>query len=219
LEGERPADTAILDADSGARAEGRGVIGGWRLVAFAAILAGVIALVAVWGHGAGEDGLRVALRATARFSVTIFLLVFVASPLARLWRSAATTWLLANRRYLGVSFAAAHTVHLAVVIALAQVSTRPYSRLTLVLGTIGYVALAAMVATSFDATAAWLGAKWWKRLHRTGLYYLWTIFFLTAAASRAHDPAAGPLAIVLLGAASIRILARRRASPTDIVTA
>ncbi len=46
-------------------------------------------------------------------------------------------------------------------------------------GGLAYVFLAAMTATSFDRTAAWLGPRAWKALHTAGVYYLWLIFFVT----------------------------------------
>ena len=41
-----------------------------------------------------------------------------------------------------------------------------------IFGGIGYVVIIAMTATSFDRTAAAIGAAAWRRLHLTGGYYL-----------------------------------------------
>lgn len=83
------------------------VLQGWRLtVALSALmLFGNAALLAVLG--VEEEGVRTFVRVTARVAVSFFVVVFSASSLRRFWRTAATKWVLANRRYLGVSFAGA----------------------------------------------------------------------------------------------------------------
>ena len=80
-------------------------------VAVAAIVGLILALV-----GSDEPGLRMAIRATARTSVVFFTLAFAASALRRRWPNAATSWLLRNRRQLGVSFASSHAIHLVMIL-------------------------------------------------------------------------------------------------------
>src|SRR6185295_5963877 len=78
------------------------------------------------------------------------------------------------------SFGVSHYVHLAALVALGFVSpafAESVSVVTLVGGGLAYVFLTAMVATSFDRTAAMLGPIWWGRLHKVGGYYIWGIFF------------------------------------------
>ena len=84
-----------------------------------------LALVAMCGalllqHGAGEEGLRVLIRATARTSLVLFAGAFAASGLRRVWRSPASAWLVKNRRYVGLSFAVSHGLHLAAILAAAS---------------------------------------------------------------------------------------------------
>lgn len=76
-------------------------------------------IVVLLAEGSGQDGLGVALRATARSSVVLFALAFSASSLFAISRNPATTWLLKNRRYIGVSFAASHFIHLGLIVAVA----------------------------------------------------------------------------------------------------
>ena len=45
-----------------------------------------------------------------------------------------------------------------------------------VLGGLAYAGIAAMTATSFDRTAAWLGPRRWRRLHVVAGHYVWFIF-------------------------------------------
>ncbi len=147
---------------------------GWSALAIAGMTAAILALA-----GPGEEGIRMVVRATARTSVVLFGLAFAASSLRRVWPSALTRWLLANRRYLGVSFATSHAAHLLALFALADWSLATFAAkgdwAGLVLGGLGYLFVAAMAATSFDRTAAWLGPRRWQRLHTIGGWYLWFI--------------------------------------------
>jgi hypothetical protein len=77
-------------------------------------------------------------------------------------------------------------------------------------GGLGYLLLAAMTATSFDRTAAWLGPRAWSRLHTFGIFYLWFIFAFTYVGSAARDPLAAGSLLVLLVALGIRLGATRR---------
>jgi hypothetical protein len=185
---------------------------GWATLAVAAVV-GVVLAVA----GTDEAGIRMAIRATARTSVVFFSLSFAASALRRRWSIAATSWLLRNRRQLGVSFASSHAIHLLTILALSGwtwsglVARTP--TVTLVFGGIAYVFIALMTATSFDRTAAWLGPRRWRRLHTTGAYYNWCIFalnfFVLAFKSAVHWPFAGLLAASM----AARLAARRRPAP------
>jgi methionine sulfoxide reductase heme-binding subunit len=161
---------------------------GWWLVAWTAVIVGTITALVFAVHGATQQGMHLVLRSTARTSLVLFLAVFVASPLRATWPSRATLWLIENRRYLGVSFATSHTVHFAAIIALTRVSQERPDLVVVLLGGLGYAFILAMAATSFDKTAAWLGRKRWKRLHTAGVYYLWSVFMLTALGGVMHDP-------------------------------
>jgi methionine sulfoxide reductase heme-binding subunit len=163
--------------------------------------------------GTDEAGIRVAVRATARTSVVLFTAAFVASPLARRWPGPATRWLLANRRYFGVSFAVSHLAHLLALLALAGWSGRRMVAAAgvpvLVLGGIGYAFVAAMTATSFDRTAAWLGPRRWHHLHTAGVWYLWTVFLVSFAPRIAESALYGPFVVLLAAAAALRWRTRR----------
>jgi hypothetical protein len=198
-----------------ARTEAR-LTSGWPLVGWAAI--GVVAMVA-WilaAAGVEQEGLRIVIRATARTSVTLFGLAFVASSLHRIWPAAASRWLLRNRRYLGVSFAVSHFTHLLFIFALCGWSPAAVLReggiVGVTLGGLGYVFLAAMTATSFDRTAAWLGPRRWRRLHTVGAYYLWIIFFVTFA----PRVAAVPFTLWLLAVLALRLQARARHAAAEL---
>jgi len=181
---------------------------GWPLVGWAALLlaltsAGIFAL-----EGWSEEAVRTLVRATARVSIVLFLLAFAASSLRRVWRSPASAWLLRNRRYMGVSFGLSHFVHLGALLALGSSFPEPFlsalGLVTILGGGLAYVFIAAMVATSFDRTAAWLGPRRWKLLHRVGSYYIWIIFAQSYLPRALADPRYAPPAIALFAVLALR---------------
>src|ERR1700742_364417 len=149
---------------------------GWRL--FGLLTSILIALCAAIAglHAFDTDGIRMVIRFTARTSLLFFCLAFSAAALAHLWPNAWTRWQRRNRRTLGVSFAASHALHALAIAAFAAVDPIGFAKATslasYVFGGIGYAFIIAMAATSFDRTAALLGARAWRALHLTGGYYL-----------------------------------------------
>ncbi len=180
-------------------------------------LLGMVAAVLL-GFGTGEAGVRTVVRATARTSLALFLLAFSASSLRRLRPVPATAWLLRNRRYVGVSFAVSHLYHLAAVLVVARRWPHPFTEQSGTLGTLlggglGYVFIAGMAATSFDRSAAWLGARRWRLLHTVGSYYVWLIFALAYVVGALQSPERLPLGLAVLGALAVRLWGKRRPSP------
>jgi DMSO/TMAO reductase YedYZ heme-binding membrane subunit len=147
-----------------------------RLLFGAGVIAGLMAVgLALAVHGDAADGWLFAARWTARLSVLLFAIVFASGGLARILGGPARA-LIVHRRGLGLAFAAAHFVHLgALATWLAMSGTRPPT-VTLAGGGLAYVLIAAMALTSTDAAQRRLG-RWWKRLHLTGVWYVWLIFF------------------------------------------
>jgi hypothetical protein len=183
---------------------------GWPVVGWCAAGIGLMVAALFAAAGTGEEGLRLVIRATARTSVILFTLAITASALRRRWPAPAVRWLLANRRFLGVSFGVSHLAHLLAILALTGWSVRGFftqaGLVAGVAGGLGYVVLAAMVATSFDVTADWLGPTRWRRLHTTGVYYLWFVFFVTFAPQVPRVPlVAGPFTLLLLVALALRL--------------
>ena len=188
------------------------IIVAWAALALSAMVAGIIAI-----YGAGEEGARVTIRATARTSFFLFLTAFTATALVRLWPGGLTRWVRANRRYIGVSFGVSHALHAAGIAALAFItsgdSIRETDTAALVGGSLAYLFIAAMVLTSFDRTAAMLGQKNWQILHTTGMYILWAVFFFSYGGRAVVSVYYAPLALLLISAIALRIVAsmkRRR---------
>ena len=149
---------------------------GWRLFA---LLSLTLLALSVWIAGMRQfevDGVRMVIRFTARTSLLFFCLAFSAAALTRLWPNTGTRWLRRNRRYLGVTFAASHAIHLFAIACFAVMDPAGYAAETsiasYVFGGIGYAFILAMTVTSFDITAAALGPRAWRALHLVGGYYL-----------------------------------------------
>lgn len=177
-----------MEATTTAARTSRATLSGWPIVGWSTIAVVAIVLAVFALAGTGEEGVRMAIRATARTSVVLFGLAFVASSLYRLKPSAFTRWLLANRRYLGVSFASSHAIHLAAIVTLAVAFGQKLPALIVVVGGFGYLLIAAMTATSFDRTAKWLGPRNWARLHGYGARYLWLVFFVSYMPEPGQSP-------------------------------
>lgn len=185
---------------------------GWSLTLTAAVVTATLCSFAYTLLGGGLAGWSAVVRTSAKTSLLLFLAAFVASSARALWRTPVTAWLLANRRYLGVAFAASHAIHLLGIAAVAQLSP-DFSRgaATLVVGGFGYVLLFAMAATSFDGAVARLGRRRWQWLHKTGMYYLGTVFLISyLPRALVESPWYWLLAAPLLAAFALRLLVWQR---------
>ena len=116
-------------------------------------------------QGWNEDSLGVTLRLSARLSLLIYLLIFVARPLRDLSVNKLSRTLLRNRRFLGIAFAAIMTAHLILLVVL---NGWPAA----IGGMVVYAFIYLMLITSFNGPTAALGPKRWKILHKTGLYVI-----------------------------------------------
>jgi DMSO/TMAO reductase YedYZ heme-binding membrane subunit len=159
------------------------VMNGWRLL-FWLFVAMAAANLALFALGATEvSGLRMVIKVTARTSLTLFCLAFGASAFHRLWPNARTCWQLRNRRYLGLGFALSHAIHLAAVITLCEADRELFRSLTqpagIILGTITYLMIAIMAATSFDGAVRLLGPSRWRLLHLIAGYEIWAQFMIS----------------------------------------
>jgi len=172
-----------------------------------------VALGCRWATGpGGEPGVRALIRLTAQVAVGLFLLAFVASAAYRIRPNERTAWLLRNRRYVGVSFAVAHTCHLAMIAIRAANWPHPFlfeeGRLQAAIGGgIAYAFIFAMAATSFDRAVAWIGARRFKLLHGVGSHYIWLIFTLSYARRAPSSPGYALVTALLLSALSLRLFA------------
>ena len=84
-----------------------------------------------------------------------------------------------QRRYIGLSFALAHTIHLVALTSFFIVMEENPSIVTLIGGGLGYVLVYAMALTSNDNAVKKLGLKRWKQIHWFGANYIAVIFAFT----------------------------------------
>lgn len=174
-----------------------------------ALLAIALGMIA---HGTGTEGWSAATRWTARWSVIPFALTFAASGLLPRVRGTFRD-LLRNRRGLGLSFALAHGIHaIAITTLFILLDERPATA-TLIGGGLAYAFILAMAATSTNAAQRAMGV-WWKRLHRTGIWYVFLIFARSYALRLAefgeHAPEGAFGITILLLALGFRFAPRRQ---------
>lgn len=199
---------------------------GWRLTGLIAMLLSLMMLGIVAAQDFSVDGIRMAIRATARSSLLLFLPVFAAAALAHLRPNHVTRWLQRNRRYLGVSFAVSHMLHAIAIAAFALTAPDMFWSLTssgtLLTGGLAYALILAMAATSFDGAVRWLGMRQWRALHWCGSWYV-AISFIVTNAKRAPGMPLYWLAVALVTAAMLLRLfdwqRRRRAMRVSNVLA
>lgn len=177
------------------------------------------------GGGWSENGAVLASRYTARLSFYWFIAAWSASSLAQIWRGGWRTTLLARRRAVGLGFAAVHSVHFVALIAAIAVFGHESDVPKTIGGGIGYLFVAAMAATSNDASVRALGAKRWKLLHTTGGWVVFAIFLFSYSLSVGNKPEGAGAALVLMATAlALRLIVagrkiRRRASPEAMAQA
>lgn len=161
----------------------------WLPVLYWFVVAGICAAI-VTTQDVGPEEVRAVIRATAFTSAVPFLLAFTAAAFHQFRRTAVTRWLVANRRYLGLSLAASHFWHLVAIISLIRwfsSGSEPVPNLTLIFGSAGFVFIALMAMTSNDASQRALGRAW-NWLHVVGLYVIWLDFIFTYMGTALRAP-------------------------------
>jgi hypothetical protein len=175
-----------------------------------------MSIILAIGHDWDVEGVRMVIRATARTSLVLFVLAFTANAMMTLVPSELTRWQRRNRRYLGVSFAVSHFIHLAAIVTLASLDRALFWKLTnlstIVLAGTAYLFIAAMTATSFDRAVVWLGPRRWRLLHLIGGWYIWMSFAVAVGKRVPLDRFYWPMAALVLAAAVVRLIAMTRRS-------
>ena len=116
-------------------------------------------------------------------------------------------WLRMNRRYIGVSFAIMHLVHLGFLILL-QFNSHPIffkaKTISLLGGGLAYFFVVAMLLTSFPVFSKYLSKKNWTLLHTIGGYWIWYIFIRSYVKRVDTEIEYLPLVILFTGAILLR---------------
>jgi len=148
----------------------------WRLfwvLALAASTATLLGLAHTDFHSG--RGMLPIIHRSARCALPLFVLAFAASSLVILWPNAFTRWLLANRRYIGLSFAFAMALHLGFVAYAIGSFGNPLNVKATALDVMGLTFLLMMTLTSFRWGASHLSRANWRRLHKAGVYAIWFV--------------------------------------------
>ncbi|MDR8386269.1 hypothetical protein MKS85_12085 [Pseudomonas sp. JL2] len=152
---------------------------GWSLFSLLAALVLLMTALTLALHPDLTEGVRSAIRATARSSFALFLLAFTASAFAVLVPSHLSRSLVRERRFIGLAFAFSHLVHAVLIYSYGQLNPEFWPGRTTVgniPGSVGYVFILLLALTSFKSTARLIGGKTWKRLHVSGMWVLVAIF-------------------------------------------
>ena len=157
------------------------------------------------------DRAHTLVRWTARTSLVLFVLAYVARPLVQLrpsWR--AGKWLLGERKWLGLGFAISHLVHFIGIALIAAPDVGSFVRQqdpTIVVAALTFVLLFAMAITSIESIKRRMTGRAWKWLHRTGMHFAWLSFTATYAGLVAVHPVFALPTVILLALAGVRVAA------------
>lgn len=178
-------------------------------------------IAALFAGQAPSDDALLAARWTARAALPVFLLIYLASSLSKLFPGNVTAALVKRRRQWGLAFALSHSIHLiALLINITMFRPRPLA--SLAGGALAYLFIYLMALTSTDSWQKRLGHRW-QQLHSIGLHLTWAIFLVGYGSRAFHQDPAYHLegrffAPVLLAALAIRLGANlgrgRRAQPS-----
>jgi hypothetical protein len=154
-------------------------INGWNL--FWLITAPISLLMVLAMYRAdlsSAEGVSSLIQLSVRCAVPWLYLAFAAPSLQTVFPGPFSRWLLRNRRFIGLCFAAAMAWQAMFIVWLVRVHTDYYVNEVYVLsdaveGVVGYAFLTAMVLTSFNFGRSRLSPRQWKLLHTGGIYWLW----------------------------------------------
>lgn len=156
-------------------------------------------------NGTANLGWHAATRITAVIAYPLWLMSFVASPLASLRPSPLTRLLRARRRALGLAFAVALTVHGIAIIGLARLEPEIAP---LDIGTIGggfgFVMVFAMAATSNNAAVKKIGRRAWRRFHSLGQFTFAVVYLVQYGGLVVEDLSYWPAVAALIFAFGLR---------------
>ncbi|MEZ4884259.1 MAG: hypothetical protein R3E32_05920 [Chitinophagales bacterium] len=191
----------------------------WSIVQVTVGLSIMIFLSFFMVLGFNEVSTREAIKWSARISFLLFCSAFVASSLHHLLQNIFSAWLLTNRKYIGISFAIIHLIHLKFLLIL-QYYFHPVfdlaAKTSIAAGSIAYLFIVLMLLTSFSFFAQYLTTRQWKILHTVGGYWIWSIFMSSYWKRSLTESAHIPLVVILVVVLILRIwyFVSKRRSPT-----
>ena len=151
----------------------------WPLAILIMVISFLGYAIVFFQQGYQEEGIRQAIRLSARFSVVLFSIAFAGSGIHQYFPNSFTYWIFRNRKFFGICFAFNHLIHLLFLFIL-QKEFHPVFDLangfSLMAGGIAYLFIVLMLLTSFSFFEKMISWKNWKRLHTVGGYWIWTVF-------------------------------------------
>ena len=163
------------------------VLNGWPLFYLIALLTlgGMIARMLIIGISSPEATVKL-IRLSVQFASPWIFIAFVTSALVTLFPGAISQWLLRNRRYTGLSFAAGfawQAVFIAVLLHLypAYYWDELHKTSDLVGRSLSYVLLLALAVTSFYPVRRKMSRAQWHWLHLIGIWYFWAAIWVSYA--------------------------------------
>ena len=155
----------------------------WRLFWLIAIPMSVVMVVEILSIDlSAAPGVAAMISYSVRWAVPFIYLVVASSALQVLIPGRLSTWLLRNRKYIGLCFAVAMAWQGLFIFMMSNFYRDHYFDEIYLLrdeleGSTGYIFLAVMVVTSFQFGRKYLNPRQWKLLHTSGLYFLWAYPF------------------------------------------
>jgi hypothetical protein len=155
-----------------------GVIAG---LSFAIILAGL----AITGTSTPEATVDM-IRLSVQLASPWIYLAFVATALGQLFPSNFASWLLRNRRYVGLAFAAGFGWQAVFIVALLALHGDYYATVLhdtaeFIMRMLRYALLLALTVTSFFPVRRAMDPRHWRLLHRVGIWYFWAAIWVSYA--------------------------------------
>jgi methionine sulfoxide reductase heme-binding subunit len=178
----------------------------------ATLLCGIAIFAGLASQGDYATDWLLAARYTARASFAMFLIVYTASALFRLWPGDWTRAIMRHRRQWGLGFALAHSVHLGALGYYNVVIQNMPGLQALAGGGLAYGLMFVMAFTSNNISMKRLGI-WWKRIHTVGIHWIWFVFTFSYI-GRIFDPERASQGMILtlfcLAALGLRFAARSK---------
>ena len=128
------------------------------------------------------EGVSEMIGYSVRWAVPFIYVVVAISSLKMLFPGSVSSWLMRNRKYIGLVFAYAMAWQ-AVFIFILSTFYRDYYFSEVyyfrdeVEGSVGYIFLAAMVMTSFNFARKRINSAQWSLIQKGGIYFLWAYPF------------------------------------------
>ncbi len=194
---------------------------GWRIPIISVSVSILLFIYLVSTYGYVEESIRISIRLSARISFIFFCTAFSASGIQYVWKGPFTFWLLMNRKFMGITFAIIHLIHLG-LLAILQLEFHPVFEMadtTSLLGGGGaYVFVVVMLVTSFDNVKSKISNQMWKGIHTVGAYWIAGVFFVSYAKRAVDEWDYVPLLTLLIVALIFRIykFANKRLSTQPI---